>query len=224
MASKKFTIQIADTQVGAVLHLPQKDTGVAMTLAPGAGTTMENPFLVSVAEALADRGHAVMRFNFVYHELGQKRPDPKKKLLDTTRAAADFLKTQCPGKKIVLAGKSMGGRMASMAVAEGYTSNGLLFLGYPLHPPGKPEKMRDGHLKLIRCPMFFVQGTRDPLCDLELLLPVISSLGALAKVHKIEGGDHSFEVRKKDKRTPESVLTEIIDAIDGWLRLTVLAS
>ncbi|MBK8252851.1 MAG: dienelactone hydrolase family protein [Polyangiaceae bacterium] len=193
-----------------------------MTLAPGAGTTMENPLLVSLAEALADRGNAVMRFNFVYHERSQKRPDPQKKLLETTRAAANFLAQQCPGKKLVLAGKSMGGRMASLAVAGGYTSSGLVFLGYPLHPPGKPEKMRDGHLKNIPCPMLFIQGTRDPLCDLELLSPVISSLGGRAAVHKIEGGDHSFEVRKRDNRTPESVLTEIVNAIDGWLHAHVL--
>ncbi len=203
-----------DVPVSGALHPPQKEpSGVAIALAPGAGSTMENPFVVAIAAGLAERGHLVMRFNFGYHQRGSRRPDPQKKLLATYRAAAESLRSH-GAKRLVIGGKSMGGRMASLLAAEGFACDGLVFLGYPLHPPGQPEKMRDAHLSKVSAPMLFVQGTRDKLCDLSLLRPVLAKVGPRATLREIAGGDHSFDVRKMDGRTPESVLAEVISASD----------
>lgn len=207
--------------VSGALHEPEEASGVAVALAPGAGTSMDNPLLVAVAEGLAARGHTVLRFNFAYHEKGSKRPDPPKKLVATYRAAADALRARGPGK-LVIGGKSMGGRMASMLAAEGYACDGLVFLGYPLHPAGKPEQLRDAHLGDVRAPMLFVQGSRDALCDLTLLRPVIARLGGRATLHEVAGADHGFEVRKSDGRSPASVLEEVIGAAAGWIGEVVL--
>lgn len=206
-----------DVAVTAALHVPSKrPTGVAVALAPGAGTTFENPLVVAVAEGLAERGHLAMRFNFGYHQRGSRRPDPQKKLLATYRAAAEALRAQ-GAKKLVIGGRSMGGRMASLLAAEGFACDGLVFLGYPLHPAGQPEKMRDAHLPKIAAPMLFVQGTRDKLCDLALLRPVLAKIGPRATLHEIQGGDHGFEVRKSDGRTNEDALAEVISATAVWI-------
>ena len=207
-----------DPDVSAALHLPAEPSGVAFALAPGAGTTMESPFLVTMADRLAARGHAVMRFNFGYQERGSRRPDPKKALVATYRAAAEALRARARGcDRLVIGGRSMGGRMASMLAAEGYACDGLVLLGYPLHPAGKPHELRDEHLPRVPAPMLFVQGTRDALCDLALLRPVLARVGPSAALLEIEGGDHSFEVRKKDGRTYEEVLDQIVNGVDAFL-------
>ena len=208
--------------VSGELYEPKKGGGAAVALAPGAGTSMDNPLLVAVAEGLAARGHAVLRFNFAYREKGSRRPDPAKVLTATYRAAADALRDRAGGK-LVIGGRSMGGRMASLLAAEGYACDGLVFLGYPLHPAGKPEQLRDAHLPAVSAPMLFVQGTRDALCDLALLRPVLARLGARATLHEVRGGDHGFEVRKSDGRSAEGVLAEIIDTTADWIAQVVLA-
>ena len=206
-----------DGSVSGALHPPEREpSGVAIALAPGAGSTMENPFLVAVAAGLAERGHLVMRFNFGYQERRSRRPDPTKALIATYRAAAEALRSR-GARRLVIGGKSMGGRMASLLAAEGFACDGLVFLGYPLHPPGQPGKMRDAHLPKVRAPMLFVQGTRDKLCDLSLLAPVLARVGPIATLHEVAGADHSFEVRKMDGRSPESVLAEVISAAAGWI-------
>lgn len=208
--------------VSAAVHAAQVGAAksparpAAVVLACGAGTSMEHPFLVTVAEGLAARGLTVMRFNFPYRERGSARPDPTPNLVATYRAAADALRASRPGK-LVLAGKSMGGRMASMLAADGYTCDGLVFLGYPLHPAGKPEQLRDAHLPKVRAPMLFAQGTRDALCDLSLLRPVLARVGPLATLHEVRGADHGFAVRKMDGRTGESVLAEVVDTSAAWI-------
>ena len=185
---------------------------------------MDNPLLVAVAEGLAARGIAVLRFNFPYRERGSKRPDPTKTLVATYRAAADVLRAEAaPGARLVIGGRSMGGRMASLLAAEGYGCDGLVFLGYPLHPAGKPGQLRDAHLPKVRPPMLFVQGTRDALCDLSLLRPVLARLGTRATLHEIVGGDHGFEVRKSDGRSAASVLEEVIATTAVWIERVVLA-
>ncbi len=184
---------------------------------------MGNIFLVDLAQALSARGAAVLRFNFVYGELGSKRPDPPKLLLETYRAAAEALQHRAAEAfggerfRLFLGGKSMGGRMATMLVANGFRCDGLVLLGYPLHPAGQPEKMRDGHLASVGAPMLFVQGTRDKLCDLTLLTPVLARLGDRAKLIEIKGGDHSFEVRKMDGRTHEEVMEQIVTGVGAFV-------
>jgi len=177
-----------------------------LVLGHGAGYNMNSRFLVDIADALASRGIAVVRFNFPYSEAGRRAPDPQPRLEACFRAVAGVVSEEIP--KLFLGGKSMGGRIASHIVADGFPTQGLVFFGYPLHPPGKPERLRDVHLKRISAPMLFLQGTRDNFATPELLRRTVVSLGT-AKLVEIEGGDHSFRV---PGRAPADVMTELIDA------------
>jgi hypothetical protein len=193
--------------------------GVAVVLGHGAGADMTNAFLSAVHEGLAARGALVLKFNFAYTEAGRKVPDAPARLVATYRAAAAWLarRPEARGRAFVLGGKSMGGRIASHLVALGDRADGLLFLGYPLHPAGRPEQLRDEHLAAIRVPMLFVTGTRDALCDLALLRPVLAKLGRRATPALIEDGDHSFHVRKSSGRDDAAATAEVIAACAKWL-------
>jgi len=210
------------TTVSGVLAVPKGAgalSGVAVALAHGAGADMTHPFLSAVHEGLAARGAVVLKSNFPYTEAGRKAPDAPAKLLATARATAAWLaaRPEAKGRALVLGGKSMGGRIASHLVALGERADGLLFLGYPLHPAGKPGSLRDAHLAAVACPMLFVEGTRDPLCDLALLRPVLARLGRRATLAVIDDGDHSFHVRKSSGRDDAAALAEVIDASARWL-------
>jgi predicted alpha/beta-hydrolase family hydrolase len=161
--------------------------------AHGAGADMRNATLLGFAEGLAEQKIACLRFNFPYKERGSKAPDPPPVLLDAWRAAFD--QAERFGGPVWVSGKSMGGRIGSMAVADGMPAAGLVFLGYPLHPPGKPERIRDAHLDDVRVPMLFIQGTRDSFARRDLLEGVVKRLADRAVLHPIEGGDHSFRIR-----------------------------
>ena len=202
--------------VSAVLHVPRPfEAGVTpgLLLAHGAGGDMDAPLLLAVAESLALSGILILRFNFPYADAGRRAPDRAPVLLETLRAAADCLRGGTPRRpgRLVLGGKSMGGRMASHLASQGYPCDGLVFLGYPLHPSGKPERAEDraGHLARIPAPMLFIQGSRDALCDLALLRPVLDRLGRRARFHVIEEGDHSFEVPRRLQRRREEVWDEV---------------
>ena len=217
MPARPRTIPIDESRgVSGVLHVPTKRSGDALILAHGAGADMTAPLLLAVAEGLAARGVTVLRFNFLYKELGKKAPDAMPKLELAYRAAIESMRAEKP-KRLFLGGKSMGGRVASLLAAEGDACDGLVFLGYPLHPAGHPEKLRDEHLPKIKAPMLFVEGTRDPLCDLALLRPVLARLKKRASLHVIDGGDHSFDLLKSAGRTRESVHLEIVTAIHEWM-------
>jgi predicted alpha/beta-hydrolase family hydrolase len=202
--------------VSAILHAPPRADRVAVVLGHGAGNDMHHPLLVAVAEGLARRGHRVLRFNFPYKELGRKAPDPMPKLEAAYRAAIAAMRAR-GDERLVLGGKSMGGRVASHLAAAGEACDGLVFLGYPLHPAGEPRKMRDAHLGAIRAPMLFVEGTRDPLCELARLRPVLRRLRDRASLHVVEGGDHSFDLPKSAGRSRESVYDEIVTAVGQWI-------
>jgi hypothetical protein len=220
MPARPITIRVDESRsVSGVLHVPTKRSGDALILAHGAGTDMTAPLLVAVAEGLDARGVTVLRFNSLQKELGKKAPDTLAKFELAYAAAIEALRAHKP-KRLFLGGKSMGGRVASMLAAKGTACDGLVFLGYPLHPAGRPEKLRDAHLPQIKAPMLFVTGTRDALSDLALLRPVLARLKkkrASASVHLIDGGDHSFDLLKSAGRTRESVHAEIIAAIHGWI-------
>lgn len=174
-------------------------TGASLILAHGAGNDMHNPFLSYVHERVATAGIPSLKFNFPYKEAGRKAPDPKSRLEATWRAVIAWVRehpTLSQGKLFV-GGKSLGGRIASQVVAAGESVDGLLFLGYPLHPAGKPEKLRVAHFPSMRPPALFIQGTRDRLCDLVLLREALSNLDWPTRVHLVEGGDHSFNVPKR---------------------------
>lgn len=183
----------------------------------GAGGTRQTPFLLRLAEALAAGGHSAVLVNFPYAESRRRVPDTKALLEATVLAAAQFARSELGARWLVLGGKSMGGRIVSQAVAKGLAADGLLFLGYPLHPPGRPDALRDEHLPAITAPMLFVQGTRDAFARWDLLEATLAKLGDRARLMKIEDGDHSFAVRKKSGLTAGGVEQSIFDGIASWL-------
>lgn len=154
---------------------------------------MTAPVLAGFAEALGDDGIGCLRFNFLYKERGKKAPDREPLLRGAWEAA--FEQGRTLGEPVWVAGKSLGGRIASLLVADGMPAAGIVFLGYPLHAPGKPERLRDEHLARAQVPMLFLQGDKDPFARWELLEPIVKRLGERAMLHRIPGGDHSFRVR-----------------------------
>ena len=188
-----------ETPKGAVsgAFIPARDSVATLALAPGAGSGFDHPFLAGFAETISDDGVSTLRFNFLYKERGRKSPDPEQTLRDVWLAAFEEATARAKGAPVFVGGKSLGGRIASMCVADGMPAAGLVFLGYPLHPPGKPERIRDEHLYRIGVPMLFIQGTRDPFAQRELLAKVLKKLGDRAQHVSIEGGDHSFRAPGK---------------------------
>jgi hypothetical protein len=190
----------------------------ALILAHGAGNDMHSPFLNHVHERLADRGVLTVKFNFPYKERGGKAPDRTPVLEATWRAVAAAVRADALAPaRLFLGGKSMGGRMATHLAAAGEACAGLVLLGYPLHPARKPERLRDEHLPRIACPMLFIEGTRDPLCDLDLLRGILKTLPAPVQLHVIDGGDHSFKPPKRMGRAEPEVWDEIVTVTAEWM-------
>ena len=184
-------------------------------LAHGAGSGMRHPFLEAMAQALFDRGVATLRYEFAYMEQHKSRPDPPAVAAARVREAVERAASEWPGLPLVAGGKSFGGRMTSTAQAEQPLPGvrGLAFLGFPLHPPGKPSVSRADHLYQVQVPMLFLQGTRDEFARLELITEVCEKLGPRATLQLIDDGDHSFKVPKRAGRTPEQVMASLADRI-----------
>jgi predicted alpha/beta-hydrolase family hydrolase len=173
--------------------------------------------LVDLAGAVAVSGRAVLLYNFPYAERGARRPDSPRLLEATAREAADAAREQVGATRVVMGGRSMGGRIASQVVAGGAPADGLAFLAYPLHPPGHPEKRRESHLPRINVPMLFVQGTRDAFAREDLLRDLVARLGRRAHHHPVEAADHSFRVLKRSGRRGEDIAAEVRQALLDWL-------
>jgi predicted alpha/beta-hydrolase family hydrolase len=173
--------------------------------------------LVSLASALERSGRAALLYNFPYAEIRQRRPDPPAVLEAAAREAAEVAAARSGARRVVLGGRSMGGRIASQVVAAGQPAAGLVFLAYPLHPPGQPDKRRDAHLPAIDVPMLFVSGTRDAFARADLLTALVERLGPRASRHDVDGADHSFGVLKASGRGREEVDVEVVAAVLGWL-------
>jgi uncharacterized protein len=223
MKSEHVAIAISEKEsVSAILSVPDRfDSEVAVIVAHGAGNDMNNPLLVSFCDHLAAAGYLAVRFNFPYKEHGRKAPDRQPILEDTWRQVLHFIKNETGYslKKVFVAGKSMGGRVASEMLAKGsLAADGIIFLGYPLHPAGDKEKLRDAHLYLIGHPMLFFAGTRDSLCDLNILKVILERLGPQAELEVIEGGDHSFNVPKSSSLTVQAVYEKISERSIQWIR------
>ncbi|MCB1488151.1 MAG: dienelactone hydrolase family protein [Bauldia sp.] len=179
---------------------------------------MTHPFMAAVAEGLAEAGIATLRYNFPYMEAGSRRPDRPPVAVATVRAAVAEAALLAPGLPLFAGGKSFGGRMTSTAEAEAPLGvRGLVFFGFPLHPPGKPSDDRAAHLGDVAVPMLFLQGTRDTFAERDLLEPLCCRLGRRATLHLFEDGDHSFHVRKASGRTDADVLAEMIATVATWV-------
>lgn len=215
------TIHVGDTigEVSAILQRPPNARAMYV-LAHGAGVGMRHSFMEAIADGLADRGLATLRYQFPYVEAGSRRPDPPGILEATVRAAVASAHEIAPELPLVAGGKSLGGRMTSNAMAHRPIEHvgGLIFLGFPLHRPGQPGVTRAEHLDSVECPMLFLQGTRDDLADLDLMQSVCARLGPRATLHVVDGADHSFSVLKRSGRTGPDVLRELALAVEEWCR------
>jgi predicted alpha/beta-hydrolase family hydrolase len=188
-------------------------------LAHGAGSGMTHPFMAGIADGLAERGVATLRYQFPYMEQGGKRPDPPKLAQATVRAAVAEASSLAPKLPLVAGGKSFGGRMTSQAQAESPLPGvrGLAFLGFPLHAAGRPSEERAAHLFEVKIPMLFLQGTRDALADIALMGRLVANLGKRATLVTIADGDHSFRVPTRTGRSDEDVRVEMLDAFAAWI-------
>lgn len=200
------------------LLLRPSDANCLLVLGHGAGAGMNHPFLEILAQKLGDLRMATFRYQFPYMEQGKRRPDFGPILQATVRAAVDQASQLSGGLPLFAGGKSMGGRMTSLAAARATLPGvrGLVFFGFPLHPAGKPAVERAEHLKEVGAPMLFLQGTRDRLADLELLEPIVRALGPSARLHIVEGGDHSFDMLKKSGRSRDQALDELATTTTQW--------
>ena len=189
-----------------------------LVLAHGAGAGMRHPFLEQISGLLGERGVATYRYEFLYMEKRSGRPDSPVVAEARVREAVIDAARVAPGLPVFAGGKSFGGRMTSQAQAHEPLPgvHGLVFLGFPLHPPGRPGTSRAEHLSEVKVPMLFLQGTRDEFAGLDLLRPVVKKLGTGATLHVVEGGDHSFKVLKRTGLTEEDVMGELADTIAAW--------
>lgn len=212
----EFAVEGVDHPVGALLLRPEAARAI-LVFAHGAGAGMTHAFMEAAAEALASQGIATLRYNFPFMEAGRRFPDRPPRLLATVRAAVAEATRVAPGLPIVAGGKSMGGRMTSLAQAEAPLPGvrGLAFFGFPLHPPKKPSIDRADHLSWVQQPMLFLQGTRDTFAPQASLESVIQQLDT-ARVHWIEGADHSFDVLRSSGRSAEGVLSEATTEFCSW--------
>ena len=218
-ASVELRIAVRE-RAGDVSGLLLRPDGARLlyVLAHGAGAGMRHAFLEAFAQRLAERSIATLRYQFLYMEQRARRPDPPAVAAATVRAAVAEAARVAPGLSLVAGGKSFGGRMTSTAQAEVPLPGvqGLVFLGFPLHPPGRPGDSRAEHLARVQIPMLFLQGTRDDFADLKLLRRLVKRLGERATLHLVEGGDHSFHVLKRSGKTDADVMGELTEAIVVW--------
>jgi predicted alpha/beta-hydrolase family hydrolase len=211
---ERLTVPTPKGDVPAVAVAPRRTTAM-LVVAHGAGAGMDHPFITGFCRAAADEGVATLRFDFPYMAAGRRSPDPAPVAIASVGAAFEAASARAGKAPVLVGGKSYGGRMASMAVAEGLPAAGLVFLGYPLHAPGKTDRVRDEHLYGISVPMLFLQGTRDPFADPDVLAPVLAKLGATATHHAIDGGGHSLERSRKDD--PREVGASLAPIVAAWI-------
>jgi predicted alpha/beta-hydrolase family hydrolase len=215
--SLKLTLENGGS-VSALLLRPD-NARACFVFAHGAGAGMSHPSMETVAAGLCDRGVATLRYQFPYMENGSRRPDAPAVAHAAVRAAVKQAARSCAGLPLIAGGKSFGGRMTSQAQALAPLPGvrRLAFLGFPLHPAGKPSVARAAHLSELKIPMLFLQGTRDTLAELTLLEPVVKGLGSLASLHVVQEADHSFHVLARSGRNDREVMNEVLDALSAWI-------
>lgn len=225
MITRNVSIPLGNTEsVSGILSAPEDfdlKNIIGVIFAHGAANDLNNPLIRFVSRGLALAGYVTLRFNFHYKEKGKKSPDSQARLVQTWQSVYRFFSThpEFGTKTIVACGKSMGGLVASQMVAEGLLPvSKMVFLGYPLHAPGKKDQLRDAHLYTIPIPMLFLAGTRDTLCDLNILKTVLDRLKAPWDLEVVDGGDHSFRVPKSHPVSQEDTYAQILLAVMGWLK------
>jgi predicted alpha/beta-hydrolase family hydrolase len=219
MTAIDWRVEVGEDDTRAVYDAATSGNDSALFIcAHGAGGNMADRSTLAAANALRARGMGVVRFNFLYKEKGSGRPDPMPKLMRTVAAVVERARAELgDARPLIIGGRSMGGRAASMLAADGFDADGLLLLAYPLHPAGKPEQLRDAHLPRITMPVLCFSGTRDPLCTPELMMRALTTVTCPWEMHWIEGADHSFHVLKSSGRSDAAVLDEVGEVGARWL-------
>ena len=219
VSPQELEIEVERADAVSALLLQPPAARACFVFAHGAGAGMTHAFMEQVAAGLCDRGIATLRFQFPYMEKGSKRPDAPAIAHAAVRAAVAEAARCCPGLALFAGGKSFGGRMTSQAQAIAPLAGvrGLAFLGFPLHPAGKPSEARAKHLGEVDLPMLFIQGTRDKLAKMALLEPVVTRLGPTASLHPVAEADHAFHVLVRSGRNDGEVMREVIDALAAWI-------
>jgi len=221
-------VSIADERsvhVSGLLQAPRGKARACFVIAHGAGAGMTHPFMATIAEGLAERGIATLRYQFPYMERGAKRPDPPQLAHAAVRAAVAAAARALPDLPLVAGGKSFGGRMTSQAqaIAPLPGVRGLAFLGFPLHAAGKPSSERADHLFAVHIPMLFLQGSRDQLAALELIEPLSRSLGERATLQIFADADHSFHVSARSARSDADMRNALLDTLAAWIAAVITA-
>jgi hypothetical protein len=217
-SSNTWSVDVDGNEVSAVFdHAAAGGDGTVFVCAHGAGGNLADRGVLAVAGALRQRGIHVVRFNFVYRERGANRPDPMPRLEQCVAAVVARSRDELQPSTLIIGGRSMGGRAASMLAAHGFASDGLLLFAYPLHPPGQPEKLRDAHLPAITVPVLCFNGTRDEFCRRDLMADVLSRVTTRWDMHWIEGADHGFHVLRSSGRRDTDVLDEMGDVTGRWI-------
>ncbi|GAC1412178.1 MAG: alpha/beta fold hydrolase [Gemmatimonadaceae bacterium] len=219
LVRSEWRVTVGSEETSAVFEPAsvEAERELVFVCAHGAGGNMSDRSVLQAANTLRARGAGVVRFNFLYKEKKSGRPDPMPRLKECFSAVVARTRQELPPGTLIIGGRSMGGRAASMLAAEGFACDGLLLLAYPLHPPGKPEQLRDAHLPAIKVPVICFNGTRDPFCTPSLMEEVLKTVKTDWDMHWVEGADHSFHVLKSSGRTDADVLADMGAAVQGWL-------
>jgi predicted alpha/beta-hydrolase family hydrolase len=214
-----WTVPVGSETTSAVYDPAEGDViaDAVFVCAHGAGGNMNDSGMQKTAKALVTRGVNLVRFNFMYKEKKSGRPDPMPKLKECFMAVVDRVRSELNPRKLIIGGRSMGGRAASMMAADGYDCDGLLLYAYPLHPAGQPAKLRDAHLPSIKVPVLCFNGTRDALCTPSLMEAALTTVTTDWTMRWIDGADHSFHVLKSSGRTDADVMAEIASVSRSWI-------
>ena len=215
----EWRVVVGEEETSATYESPTTtDLGATFVFAHGAGGNMNDRGVLQTANALRARGIGVVRFNFLYKEKKSSRPDPMPRLKETFGAVVARTRDEVDPSTLIIGGRSMGGRAGSMLAADGLECDGLLLLAYPLHPPGRPEQLRDAHLPAIKVPVLCFNGTRDPFCTPSLMEEALKRVTTDWQMEWVEGADHSFHVPKSSGRTDGEVLESIADKVSAWVQ------
>ena len=224
MRAEIWRVSVVGQQTTAVFTPSSDGPGsTVFVCGHGAGGHMDDAAMLAVCGRLLGCGVGIVRFNFVYRENKLSRPDPMPQLRACFEAVVAHARTELQPERLIIGGRSMGGRVASMLAADSYACDALLLLAYPLHPAGQPHKLRDAHLQRIDVPVLCINGTRDALCTRELMQRVVDRLDHRWTMHWLEGADHSFRVLKSAGRTDDDVLDEVAEVSKRWLQSGVHA-
>ena len=218
MTTQSWRVPVGDLEVSAVLDGSGVAEAPVFVCAHGAGGNLADRGVVKTAQTIRSIGMDTVRFNFAYRERKSSRPDPMPRLIECMEAVVTKVRSELGARRLVIGGRSMGGRAASMMASQGFSCDGLLMLAYPLHPPGRPQQLRSAHLPDIAVPALCINGTRDDFCTRALMEDVLKRVQPTFRMHWIEGADHSFHVLKKSGRTDDDVMNEIGSVVAAWIR------